>query len=465
MADFGTIGYATLEPGSSLNEEQISFTTITQNAGGTATLTGVSSVGFTYPYASTTGFAKSHAAGVQFVISNTAGFYNQFATKDDDQTLTGQNTFTQLPTSTVVPTTSSQLANKAYVDGVIANGVPNATTSVLGGAKLTSPSSTSLGAATISAANPAVVTYTIGSVLPGQLIAGDTIQFTTTGTLPTPIVANTTYYVISTGLASTHFEISTSSGGSAISTNGASQSGTHTLLRVTPFAVGADSTSIAPVGVSLATLTANEVAALAGTGTPNSTNKYVTSDTAAGYQTTANLDTTTTLGTSDTKYPSQKAVKTYVDNSLLTVPPTTQTADSNLSWSDDATVNFTNNSPYTKKKEILLNENLGAVNVKFDINSGSGNTAYGKLYKNGVAVGTEITASSGTTTSTTALTNLVVGDLLQVYCYALNGGTNGGGNVSNFRLYFTKKLTQVSNIILTTPLTVNPFITNPTNNS
>lgn len=31
-----------------------------------------------------------------------------------------------------------------------------------------------------------------------------------------------------------------------------------------------------------------------------------------------NKDTTATLGTSDTKYPSQKAVKTYVDNSLAT---------------------------------------------------------------------------------------------------------------------------------------------------
>ena len=40
-------------------------------------------------------------------------------------------------------------------------------------------------------------------------------------------------------------------------------------------------------------------------------------DPGATYQTLANLDTTSTLGASDTHYPSQKAVKTYVDNAAL----------------------------------------------------------------------------------------------------------------------------------------------------
>ena len=59
--------------------------------------------------------------------------------------------------------------------------------------------------------------------------------------------------------------------------------------------------------------TSDQKAALAGqSGTaPSASNKFL--DNAYGAQTTANLDTTTTLGTSDTKYPSQKAVKTYVD--------------------------------------------------------------------------------------------------------------------------------------------------------
>jgi hypothetical protein len=42
---------------------------------------------------------------------------------------------------------------------------------------------------------------------------------------------------------------------------------------------------------------------------------------------TANKDTTTTLGTSDTKYPSQKAVKAYVDNATLVFKNGTTTYD------------------------------------------------------------------------------------------------------------------------------------------
>jgi len=56
--------------------------------------------------------------------------------------------------------------------------------------------------------------------------------------------------------------------------------------------------------------TSDEKAALAGTGTPSSGNKYCTADYPIPI---SYLDTTTTLGTSDTKVPSQKAVKTYVD--------------------------------------------------------------------------------------------------------------------------------------------------------
>lgn len=63
--------------------------------------------------------------------------------------------------------------------------------------------------------------------------------------------------------------------------------------------------------------TQNENDACAGTGTPSSSNKFVTYDTlttaASALESLSNKDTTTTLGTSDTKYPSQKAVKTYVD--------------------------------------------------------------------------------------------------------------------------------------------------------
>lgn len=62
--------------------------------------------------------------------------------------------------------------------------------------------------------------------------------------------------------------------------------------------------------------TTDEKAALAGSGTPSASNKYVTVDTDALKELLSNKDTTGTLGTSDTKYPSQKAVKTYADTKM-----------------------------------------------------------------------------------------------------------------------------------------------------
>lgn len=89
MADFGAVGFGTLEPGNNALEEQISFTGITQNASGTATLTGVSSVGFLTPYTATSGLSKTHAGSTSFVVSNTSGFYDEYPAKQNDEVLTG----------------------------------------------------------------------------------------------------------------------------------------------------------------------------------------------------------------------------------------------------------------------------------------------------------------------------------------------------------------------------------------
>jgi len=76
MADLGTIAYATIEPGNSDNEEQISFTGLTQNLSNeTCTLTGVKSVSMESPYTATVGTQKTHAGSTTLVLSNTSGFY------------------------------------------------------------------------------------------------------------------------------------------------------------------------------------------------------------------------------------------------------------------------------------------------------------------------------------------------------------------------------------------------------
>lgn len=233
MTDFGTIGFGTLEPGNGVQEEQISFSGITQNGNGTATLTGVKTVLMLAPYTQTANLAKTHAGGTTFVISNTAGFYDSMTSKSNDETITGLYTFTQTPIIPVAaPTLDTEVANKKYVDDTAIAGSPDMTTSVKGIAQ--EATDTQINAGTQAGSTGAEL-----AVNPKYL--KDSIYYTQ---LPS----------------------------------------------------------------------SDQKAALAGTGTPSVSNKFVTADTDALKQTIANLDTTVTLGGSDTKYPSQNAVKTYVDN-------------------------------------------------------------------------------------------------------------------------------------------------------
>lgn len=74
---------------------------------------------------------------------------------------------------------------------------------------------------TISIATPAVITQT------NTFTAGQQVRFTTTGALPTGLLSNTVYYVIATGLTTSSFQVSLTSGGAAVNTSG-TQSGIHT---------------------------------------------------------------------------------------------------------------------------------------------------------------------------------------------------------------------------------------------
>jgi len=76
--------------------------------------------------------------------------------------------------------------------------------------------------ATISIASPGVVTKTSHG-----LEVGNKISFTTTGALPTGLVAGTNYFIISSGFGANSFKLSDTFGGTAINTSG-TQSGIHT---------------------------------------------------------------------------------------------------------------------------------------------------------------------------------------------------------------------------------------------
>ena len=127
-ADIGAKAYATIEPGTS-KEENISFTTITQNADGSADLTGVvRGLGFVAPYTTVAANQLAHAGGVLLRITNSAPFYADFANKENDESIDQAWTFntTNFPRmneSATAPTNDEYLATKKYVDDT-AGGTP-----------------------------------------------------------------------------------------------------------------------------------------------------------------------------------------------------------------------------------------------------------------------------------------------------------------------------------------------------
>ncbi len=80
--------------------------------------------------------------------------------------------------------------------------------------------------ATVTIATPGVVTWTAHGCIAGQMVF-----FTTTGALPTGLLVNTGYYIISTGLTANAFQLSLTDGGAAIDTTG-TQSGIHSIGKI-----------------------------------------------------------------------------------------------------------------------------------------------------------------------------------------------------------------------------------------
>lgn len=109
-----TIGYGTIEPKNAQRSEFVSFTGITQNTDGTATLTGVirglprSNTVATNCTASST-LAITHGGQSDFILSNSPCEQSEYALKNYDDTITGMWT---VPT----PLSGSNPATKDYVD-------------------------------------------------------------------------------------------------------------------------------------------------------------------------------------------------------------------------------------------------------------------------------------------------------------------------------------------------------------
>lgn len=168
------IEYGTIDPQNNNSKEYVSFTGITQNADGTATLTGVTrGLGFSYPYTASTTLQQPHSGQSIFILSNPPQLYNKYANKSNDQSILAIWDFsTYLPTTSIAATSSNQFANKAYVDSVAVAGAPVATEAVTGIARLATQ--LQMASSTFSAGAPTVLyskystssPYTTGLYIP-----------------------------------------------------------------------------------------------------------------------------------------------------------------------------------------------------------------------------------------------------------------------------------------------------------
>ena len=134
---------------------------------------------------------------------------------------------------------------------------------------------------------------------------------------------------------------------------------------------------------------------------------------------------------SDTLYPSQKAVVTYVaSNTPFKVAQASNNLQINNAAAQTSSISF-----YTIVKQTTVYYG-GTMRVIFDLKTDNATyTGYGKIYINGVAIGPERSTNS-TAYVTQASTDITVkpSDLIQIYVYAHLGSANI--YVRNFNIYY-----------------------------
>lgn len=92
-----SVEYATIDP-QTTKSEFVSFTGITQNANGSATLTGVSrGLSRSYPYTASTTLRQTHSGQAAFILSDAPQVFYEYAAKRNDEHITGQWTFDSFP--------------------------------------------------------------------------------------------------------------------------------------------------------------------------------------------------------------------------------------------------------------------------------------------------------------------------------------------------------------------------------
>lgn len=136
MGAFGVTPQCTVDPKISGYEEIIGFTNIVDNGDGTATFTGLSR-DLASSNLATPGTGKQHGAGAIVILSWNPQDVARLMNLEDAQTVAGVKTFSSFPiTPSSAPTTNYQVANKKYMDDAIIAGGVDAAAATKGISKL-----------------------------------------------------------------------------------------------------------------------------------------------------------------------------------------------------------------------------------------------------------------------------------------------------------------------------------------
>lgn len=136
------------------------------------------------------------------------------------------------------------------------------------------------------------------------------------------------------------------------------------------------------------------------------------------------------LNAGDPTLDAHAARKKYVDDKFAAVTSYAYTAGDYVLATSAAEETKTG-AGYTKIKEFLCG-GAGTFRITFDLRTlDVGQTAYGRIYRNGVAVGTERTTTSSTDVNFSEdISGWSVGDLCQLYIQSSSSNTAGASDFS-----------------------------------
>ncbi len=134
-SDFSDTFYVTLEPGNKKKQEIAACTTVTQNSGGDATLSGCSrGMSPITPYTASTSLRFTHGGGTQVIFSDPPQLFREYASKENTETISGAWTFSTYPkyTDSTLCSDNEDFCTKRYVDTLVNQGAATSSESTGG---------------------------------------------------------------------------------------------------------------------------------------------------------------------------------------------------------------------------------------------------------------------------------------------------------------------------------------------